>query len=353
MSRMYRKGNSKNWYGWFYDPAGKRITRSLRTTDKRVARRKLQRLERDAFDPARATEDQATERLEDALMRHLREAEARLSKATVQMYRQKSGHLRRVLGNPRLRELARNDVLEFVSTRQAEGASNHTIVKELGTLRQALKLARTSGTFHRDTGAVIPKLSAKYVPKDRFLTRAEFRALRDALPEDRRVWVTVAVFTGARLSELRRLRWEHVDLEARRVRVRGTKTRASDRWVPMSPALAEALGSVPEEERRDRVLSHWKNVRRDLAAACDRLGIPRVSPNDLRRTLASWLKQEGVDSMIVARLLGHTTSRMVEQVYGHLDDAARKAAVAKLPPIDGPDHGEDNVIALPIGRTGS
>ena len=30
-----------------------------------------------------------------------------------------------------------------------------------------------------------------------------------------------------------------------------------------------------------------------------------------------------------------------------------KAAVAKLPPIDGPDHGEDNVIALPIGRTGS
>lgn len=56
-----------------------------------------------------------------------------------------------------------------------------------------------------------------------------------------------------------------------------------------------------------------------------------VRPNDLRRTFASWLKQAGVDSTVVAKLLGHTTSRMVEIVHGHLNDPTTRAAVTKLP----------------------
>jgi integrase len=79
------------------------------------------------------------------------------------------------------------------------------------------------------------------------------------------------------------------------------------------------------------VVGHWHNVRRDLAQACDRARIERVSPNDLRRTFASWLKQAECDSLAVAKLLGHTSSRMVELVYGHLDQRALEQAVARLP----------------------
>src|SRR5215813_3753697 len=49
------------------------------------------------------------------------------------------------------------------------------------------------------------------------------------------------------------------------------------------------------------VVGRWHNVRRDLTIACQRAGIRPVSPNDLRRTFASWLKQRGVDSMVVPR----------------------------------------------------
>ena len=60
-------------------------------------------------------------------------------------------------------------------------------------------------------------------------------------------------------------------------------------------------------------------MRRDLLAkACARDKIPVVTPNDLRRTFASLLKQAGNDSMVVAKLLGDWTTRMVELVYGHL-----------------------------------
>jgi integrase len=68
-------------------------------------------------------------------------------------------------------------------------------------------------------------------------------------------------------------------------------------------------------------------VRRDLGDACNRAGIDPVSPNNLRRTYASWLKQRGVDSAVVAKLLGHTSTRMVDLVYGHLADDTLAAAV--------------------------
>jgi len=61
------------------------------------------------------------------------------------------------------------------------------------------------------------------------------------------------------------------------------------------------------------------------------VGVLRVSPNDLRRTCATWMKQEGVDSAVVAKLLGHTSSRMVYLVYGQLANETLARAVADLP----------------------
>lgn len=77
----------------------------------------------------------------------------------------------------------------------------------------------------------------------------------------------------------------------------------------------------------------WRNLRRDLQAACTALGIANVTPNDLRRTFASWLKQRGVDSKTVADLLGHTPTRMVDLVSGHLDDATYIPATDLLPAL--------------------
>lgn len=67
--------------------------------------------------------------------------------------------------------------------------------------------------------------------------------------------------------------------------------------------------------------------------ACKRLGFQRVTPNDLRHTFVSWVKKSGVESYRVAKLLGHTSSRMVELVYGHLDAVAMAQAMGELPKL--------------------
>jgi len=73
----------------------------------------------------------------------------------------------------------------------------------------------------------------------------------------------------------------------------------------------------------------WQNVRRDLRAACKKLKIPRCSPNDLRRTCATWLRAAGTPPHLFALLMGHADSRMVERVYGRLEPAALAQLIAK------------------------
>ncbi len=156
-----------------------------------------------------------------------------------------------------------------------------------------------------------------------------------ALAPARRLWVTLALYTGCRLSEIERLAWDDVDQINGRLLVRGTKTRGSRRWIALPAPLFDALAAVPDRDRDGSIVGRWGNVRRDLHVACKRAGIEPVSPNDLRRTYASWLKQRGVDSAAVAKLLGHTSTRMVDLVYGHLSDDTLAAAVAVLPPTSG------------------
>lgn len=100
--------------------------------------------------------------------------------------------------------------------------------------------------------------------------------------------------------------------------------------------------------RRAAVVEPWGNVRRDLRAAVARANRndtavakgrrplasradPVHVPNDLRRTFASWLVQNDVPLLTVATLLGHSSTRMVEKVYGKLSAKNMDNAIAVLP----------------------
>jgi hypothetical protein len=58
----------------------------------------------------------------------------------------------------------------------------------------------------------------------------------------------------------------------------------------------------------------WANVRRDLAAACERAHIERCSPNDLRRTFGNWQVVAGVPLFLFAMAMGHKDTRMLKRV---------------------------------------
>lgn len=93
-----------------------------------------------------------------------------------------------------------------------------------------------------------------------------------------------------------------------------TKRETRDRLVPVPTHarrwLALAKKSAPFER--------WTNVRRDLHAAADELGIDHFSPNDLRRTFGHMLRALGHPPHLIGAAMGHRDSRMAERVYARL-----------------------------------
>lgn len=266
-----------------------------------------------------------------ALAYYLQRGSPDLADATRKLYTQKGQQLARLLGDVPLRELSRGQLDEYIAKRRKEGVQLETVRKELAVLRLALKLARDLGEFERDPERVLPTLRVKYKPRRRWLPVEEVQALLAQLQPARQLWVLLIVYTSARFSEARRLTWEAIDFKQGLVHIEGTKNGGADRFVPLHPELRKAL--LAARKGSGVVLKSWVSALRDLKAACKRAGIEKATFNDLRRTYSSWLKQAGVESFVVAKLLGHTTTKMVELVYGHLSSDVFERAVEKLPSL--------------------
>ena len=324
---LFKRGSSPYWQCWI---RGQR--RSTKSRDREAARIVKAKLERAAADPSYLAAHQAT--LGGAVMDFLEHYKTRdRSEHTAQMYRVKCGHLVRVMGeNLKLAELGARTVDDFIKTRlEAEGAARMTVGKELTALRQVLKVAKRHGAFPFDLGTVMPlSFTVDYKPKTRALTWDELGRL---VPEVARfapehaAMVIFFVAAAARKSEAERAHGEDIDWASWTVKVRGTKTDLSADEVPIAEPfrpLFEAL--VPKTT--GPLWGVWTNMTRDLAAACKRAGMPRVTANDLRRSNATLLRLGGASVDIVARMLRHADSRMVERVYGRLKatDAGRLLA---------------------------
>jgi integrase len=200
-----------------------------------------------------------------------------------------------------------------VAQRRVDGVSNHTISKEVDMLIAALRLAKRAGCYPADLEALRPPdLTPGYEPRKRALTIAELAALLPELPARRAAFVQVTVGLGARRSEAFALEPTHLDLDAGSALIPGRKTPESWRRVPVLSPFRTLL----EAARPHLPLDPWPNLSRDLERACERAGIERCTPNDLRRTHATMLVEAGVDRDVVRRLLGHTTTAMTDRVYG-------------------------------------
>lgn len=271
------------------------------------------------------------------------------------------------LGTVRLADLTVEDVeaiLTRLASRQPNPMSAATLRKVRGALQRVLAAAtrRHHVPFNVALEARIPKCAFKRAaetPRRTALIPTDARKLLDALRDERNgSMFALSLRIGLRPGEAAGLHWDDLDGNTIHVRrgvrvVRGRaqvvdelKTAAARRAIELPPDLvawladhrktwlAEKLAATSWHDDRllfpstnGRVLSP-SNVRRQLAAVCERAAVPVVRPNELRHSCASLLSDMGVPNEQIADLLGHTTTRMVEATYRHrlrpvVDVAAR------------------------------
>jgi integrase len=323
---MHRRPSTTEWRPWKRGTLwsarrrlnGVRESRPTGQRDKKAALAIIRQWNREGADPVHATADATA--FGDAVDRFLAEAEGRdLSDDTKSIIRCKAGHLVRIIGAHRSMSTVLAKVVDaFTAQRTDEGASRSTIAKELGTLHGVLASAWRRGEFAVDPKTVLPhRWGTGYVPRTRWVTQEDADKLMATLAPHHAARIAYAFGTGGRDGEVERaLPHEDVDWTAGEVRVRGTKTRASKRTIPITPLMRPYLLRALDGVAPGMGFRPWGNRNRDLVAACKRIGIPRVSMNDVRRSFASWHLHAGVSTYVVSRMLGHTSSTMVERVYG-------------------------------------
>ena len=136
------------------------------------------------------------------------------------------------------------------------------------------------------------------------------RAIDGELNEHARHALWLLLLTGVRKKELLRAQWRDVDWDRRTLAIGRTKN-GEPLLAPLSTAAIERLKMIPRIEGNPYVIcgpltgqplkdlrSAWTRVR---AAA----GLEDFRIHDLRRTVGSWLVQDGVSLHLVGAVLNH------------------------------------------------
>jgi integrase len=281
-----------------------------------------------------------------------------LERSTLKQYRNHVDfHIAPLVGSVKLSRLS-TPVVEAFKDKLIETRSRPLARKILASLKSIVGEAMRRGLVAQNCAAPV-SIDAKKRDQGRLAvgvdvpTKTEVGALIDAAQGRWRPFFVTAVFTGMRASELRGLTWDAVDLDNRVIYVRqradlwgaigNPKSAAGERAIPLAPIVVNALRewrlACPKgtlglvfPNGRGHVESHaniagrgWEPLQRQC------FGEVKYRLHSLRHFFASFCIDQGFNIKRLQTLLGHSSSQMTLDVYGHWmpnadDDQARFAA---------------------------
>lgn len=155
------------------------------------------------------------------------------------------------------------------------------------------------------------------------------------------------LYMGLRPGELFPLEWRHVDIDAGRVNVRlfldesapgkrdvvceYGKTSTSYRTIPFPESLRTILKDhrerqesgeslvFPSPRNRGGRMYQANSLNNQLRRACERAGIPRITPYGLRHTNATFMLLRNMNPKVAAERLGHASTQMFLDTYSHVN----------------------------------
>ncbi|MBK6006834.1 site-specific integrase [Ramlibacter ginsenosidimutans] len=175
--------------------------------------------------------------------------------------------------------------------------------------------------------------------KTRFLTEEERHRLLQACRESR--WpklyllVLLALTTGARKSEILRLRWQDMNLELQVAYCARTKN-GDPRGLPLLPGVIQELNAHRANAKpSDLVFPSRKSPGKPYSyegrwrAALRTARIREFRFHDLRHTCASMLAQNGATLLEIADVLGHRQLQVTKR-YSHLTTQHKSALLHRV-----------------------
>lgn len=174
----------------------------------------------------------------------------------------------------------------------------------------------------------------------RALTKAERKAFLNAAGSlgQRGLFFLVIYYCGLRPSEVARMQYEDIDRTSRTLRVRGTKTKAAVRRVPLPDALQipEGEGLVFTTYRsysaptKKAVQYWWKKLLAEMEKISGTPAAEDLTPYCLRHDFCTRMQEADVAIDVARRIMGHSSIEITSRAYTHDSDEAFLAAAEKI-----------------------
>ncbi len=230
-------------------------------------------------------------------------------------------------------------VAEYIDTRmkapgirKGQTVSRLTIRDELVALRQVLALARRNRSFHVHPDDVMPlRWETKHRPRKDWIKEKDLERLLEELAPHRAAHLLYFVCCAGRSADsFRSLREDWTLTKGKETAlVRGSKTDGSWRTNPVTPFLLPWVRRMLKDAPGKTVLFEpWTMMLRDIKLACDRAGVAHVTTNGLRRSFGKWHRIRGYSLDDISKLFGHTTAKLVRDVYADVDGEELRASMA-------------------------
>lgn len=282
------------------------------------------------------------------------------------------------IGNIPINSVEVSDVQDMINSLNDYGYSFSTIKKAYDVTNELFKYYRviTKTYFNPCEGVSLPDSKRKPIAVTRFLLKDEIAKFEEVAtskykngkPVFRMGYAAVLLmYTGMREGELCSLKWNDVDFENRSISIYSTaskikndiidtqspylyqvmvkdknKTQSSKRIIPMNDkafmCLTE-LHKITGEEKyvcisQNHRLYYPEKIGVFVCKIARRAGIidmdETCGAHILRHTFASMLFRNGCDVKVISEILGHSSTKITEEIYIHLIQEQKAKAMQKI-----------------------
>jgi integrase len=352
---------SRSYRGRYRLDEGDKLTDvPLHTTDKRVARERLERIVREKQLEAVGVLSPHRAALQTTLERHLSDYLADLQAVgrDDQYIFDLNNRVCRLIRECHWAFLKEVSSDSFLAWRARQTLAPKTLNEYLASTRSLFNWMVKHGRIERNPLALVQKVQSngKQLRPRRAFTREEFQRLL-AVAGPRKALYLTAVFTGLRRGELAALEWDDVDLDAERpfLKARASTTKNhKEAVIGLHQDVVAELRSIrprrptPSQRVFEGLMPRIKRFRVDLKRAnvvyINARG-QRADFHSLRYTLATNLALAGTPPRAAMEIMRHSDMRLTTKTYTDAGLLAVWDKVANLPSFATGCPIEDSQIA--------
>jgi integrase len=255
--------------------------------------------------------------------------------------------------------ITQRDIENFKTGKLKQGLAPSTVNGALKVLKMVFSKAVLNGEISIDPSANVERVKVRSdrVGKQPF-TIAQLEKVYDVADHTWRGIILFGFYTGQRLGDVCKLRWDQIDLDYGQLSMRTRKT-GGRVIIPLAGPVIEYLSKIPAAKRTEYVFPDQyrllENTGRSAAISNQfsdilaRAGLGQkrghrktggskrgpkkvneLSFHSLRHTTTSLLKQNGASQAVAMSIIGHE-SEAVNDHYTHIDHDTMQRYIAQLP----------------------